>query len=168
MQSQAITASSRPRKETCVETVELNEQTARWESFRWPFADEGKAHAWARKAKRMTKSRRFRSIVVVVRDGEHRTVGTRRTKVMVRGPHGAAHAVLDMFPALYQRVKKLLEATYVGFKTGAFPMPTGDRAKTRNALELSNEELAFARAGFAAGQTVNPRRALQPARPAGS
>jgi hypothetical protein len=125
MQSQAIAASSRPRKETCVETVELNEQTARWESFRWPFADEGKAHAWARKAKRMTKSRRFRSIVVVVRDGEHRTVGTRRTKVMVRGPHGAAHAVLDMFPALYQRVKKLLEATYVGFKTGAFPMPTG-------------------------------------------
>lgn len=71
MQGQTITASSRPRKEVCVETVELNEQTARWESFRWPFADEGKAHAWARKAKRMTKSRRFRSIVVVVRDGEH-------------------------------------------------------------------------------------------------
>lgn len=96
-----------------------------------------------------------------------RTVGSRRTKVVVRGPRGAAHAVLDLFPALYQRVKKLLEATYVGFKTGAFPLPQGDRAKTRNALELSNEELAFARAGFAAGESVNPRRALQPARTAG-
>lgn len=93
MQSQAITASSRPRKEACVETVELNEQTARWESFRWPFADEGKAHAWARKAKRMTKSRRFRSIVVVVRDGEH----TSRYTYKSRFPTYSERAVQQAF-----------------------------------------------------------------------
>lgn len=96
-----------------------------------------------------------------------RKVGSRRTKVIVRGPRGVVDAVLEVFPVMWGRVGKLLKATYCGFKTGAFSMLISDRSKTSSALELSNEELALARAGYAAGQSANPRRALQPARTAG-
>lgn len=76
-----------------VETIEQNERTGRWESFRWPFADEGKAQTWCRRALRMTKSRRFRSIVLVVKDGKE----TSRRTFKSRFPTRAERAVIRAF-----------------------------------------------------------------------